>query len=60
MSKNIGVEMIENELKLIEQIESINEKLGGKMERLTTYGSDGRNSKKIVIEYDIVIEERDT
>jgi len=45
--------MIENELELIEQIESINEKLGGEMQRLTTYNSRGATSKKIIIEYDI-------
>ena len=53
MFKNIGVEMIENELDLIEQIESINEKLGGEMQRLTTYNNKGATSKKIVIEYDV-------
>ena len=53
MSKIIIIEMIENELDLIEQIESINEKLGGEMQRLTTYNNKGATSKKIVIEYDI-------
>ena len=45
--------MLENELELIEQIESINEKLGGEMQRLTTYNNKGATSKKIVIEYDV-------
>jgi len=53
MSKIISIEMIENELELIEQIESINEKLGGEMQRLTTYNNRGATSKKIVIEYDV-------
>ena len=45
--------MIENELELIEQLESINVKLGGSIQKLTTYDSTGKTSKKIVIEYDI-------
>ncbi len=45
--------MIENELDLIEQLESITGDLGGKIQRLTTYNSSGATSKKIVIEYDI-------
>jgi len=45
--------MIENELELIEELSYINKKLGGKMERLTTYDSAGRTGKKIIIEYDI-------
>ena len=45
--------MIENELDLIEQIKSINEKLGGEMQRLITYNNKGATSKKIVIEYDV-------
>ena len=32
--------------------------LGGKMERLTTFNSEGRTTKKIVIEYDEKIEDR--
>lgn len=32
--------------------------LGGTMQRLTTYDSTGRQSKKIVIEYDIVHNKR--
>ena len=53
MFKIIGVTMIENELDLIEQLESITGDLGGKLQRLTTYNSSGATSKKIVIEYDI-------
>jgi len=53
MLKIIGVEMVENELELIEQLESINVKLGGSIQKLTTYDSTGKTSKKIVIEYDI-------
>mgnify|MGYP003141984240 CR=1 FL=1 len=53
MLKLIGVEMVENELDLIEQIKSINVKLGGTIQRLTTYNSKGATSKKIIIEYDV-------
>ena len=53
MFKIIGVTMIENELDLIEQLESITGKLGGKIQRITTYNSKGATSKKVVIEYDI-------
>jgi len=45
--------MIENELDLIEQLTSISDKLGGNIQRLTTYDSTGRTSKKIIVEYDI-------
>ena len=53
MVKIIGVTMIENELDLIEQLESIAGELGGRIQRLTTYDSKGTTSKKVVIEYDI-------
>ena len=39
--------------KLIEELITIATKLDGKLERFTTYDSTGRQSKKIVIEYDI-------
>jgi len=38
---------------LIEEIEGIARQLGGNVERLITCNSTGRQSKKIVIEYDI-------
>ena len=39
---------------LISELLCITGELGGKMERLTTYDSNGRTSKKIVIEYEII------
>ena len=45
--------MIENELELIEELTSITNKLGGTIQRLTTYDSKGSTSKKVVIEYDM-------
>jgi len=44
---------MENEGDLIAELLTITAELGGKMERLTTYGSSGRTSKKIVIEYGV-------
>ena len=38
---------------LIAELLCITGELGGKMERLTTYDSNGRTSKKIEIEYEI-------
>ena len=43
---------------LIAELLCITGELGGKMDRLTTYDSDGKTTKKIVIEYDEKIEER--
>ncbi len=42
-----------NQNDLVEELLTIAEKLDGTVERLTTYNSTGRQSKKIVIEYDI-------
>ena len=39
---------------LISELLYITGELGGTMERLTTYDSNGRTSKKIVIEYEII------
>ena len=39
---------------LIAELLCITGELGGKMERLTTYDSNGRTSKKIVIEYEVL------
>ena len=39
--------------RLIEELITISTKLDGKLERFTTHDSTGRQSKKIVIEYDI-------
>ena len=39
---------------LIAELLCITGELGGKMERLTTYDNNGRTSKKIVIEYEII------
>ena len=39
---------------LIAELLCITGELGGKMERLTTYDSNGRTTKKIVIEYEVL------
>ncbi len=43
---------------LISELLQITAQLGGKMDRLTTFNSEGKTTKKIVIEYDEKIEER--
>jgi len=43
-----------SEGELIAELLCITGELGGKMERLTTYDSNGRTSKKIVIEYEVL------
>ena len=43
-----------DEADLIAELLCITGELGGKMERLTTYDYNGRTSKKIVIEYEII------
>ena len=43
---------------LIAELLCITAELGGKMDRLTTFNSEGKATKKIVIEYDEKIEER--
>ena len=43
---------------LIAELLCITAELGGKMDRLTTFNSEGKTTKKIVIEYDVKIEER--
>ena len=42
-----------DEGELIEELLGITEKLGGKMQRLTTSDHSGRTSKKVVIEYNV-------
>tara|TARA_B100000131_G_C17888153_1_gene521169 strand:+ start:126 stop:380 length:255 start_codon:yes stop_codon:yes gene_type:complete len=49
-----------NQNDLISEIVSIADKLGGNIERLTTYDQTGRQSKKIVIEYDITHKGKNT
>ena len=51
---------MENESKLIGELNTISEQLGGTFHRLTTYDSTGRQSKKIVIEYDVSVKNDDT
>jgi hypothetical protein len=43
---------------LIAELLCITGELGGRMDRLTTFNSDGKTTKKIVIEYDEKTEER--
>ena len=43
---------------LIAELLCITGELGGKMDRMTTFNSDGKTTKKIVIEYDEKIEDR--
>ena len=54
MFEIISITMIEGEGDLIAELLCITGELGGKMERLTTYDSNGRTSKKIVIEYEVL------
>ena len=42
-----------NESELIGELRTIAERLDGTFQRLTTFDSTGRQSKKVVIEYDI-------
>jgi hypothetical protein len=46
--------MIKDEADLIAELLQITAELDGKMERLSTYDSNGRTSKKIVIEYEVL------
>ena len=45
-----------NQLTSIDKITSIVDEMGGEINHFTTYSQSGRQSKKIVIEYDIVTE----
>tara|TARA_Y200000002_G_scaffold75882_1_gene59568 strand:+ start:753 stop:905 length:153 start_codon:yes stop_codon:yes gene_type:complete len=45
---------------LIEELSSITDKLGGTIEYVSTYNSQGTTSKKIVIEYNIEHNKRET
>ncbi len=54
----ISITMIEGEGDLIAELLCITGELGGKMQRLTTYNSQGITSKKIVIEYDVTHEKK--
>ena len=58
MFEIISITMIEGEGELIAELLCITGELGGKMERLTTYDSNGRTTKKIVIEYDEKLQSR--
>ena len=58
MFEIISITMIEGEGDLIAELLCITAELGGKMERLTTYDSNGRTTKKIVIEYDEKLQSR--
>ena len=42
-----------NDNELVEELRTIAERLDGTFQRLTTFDSRGRQSKKVVIEYDI-------
>ena len=42
-----------NDNELVEELKTIAERLDGTFQRLTTFDSTGRQSKKVVIEYDI-------
>ena len=42
-----------NDNQLVEELRTIAERLDGTFQRLTTFDSTGRQSKKVVIEYDI-------
>jgi len=42
-----------NDNELVEELRTIAERLDGTFQKLTTFDSTGRQSKKVVIEYDI-------
>ena len=42
-----------NDNELVEELRTIAERLDGTFQRLTTFDSTGRQSRKVVIEYDI-------
>ena len=42
-----------NDNELVEELRTIAERLDGTFQRLTTFDSTGRQSKKVVIEYDV-------
>ena len=42
-----------NDNELVEELRTIAERLDGTFQRLTTFDSTGRQSKQVVIEYDI-------
>ena len=42
-----------NDNELVEELRTIAERLDATFQRLTTFDSTGRQSKKVVIEYDI-------
>ena len=43
---------------LISEMLTLTALLGGRMERYETYSSTGKTSKKIIIEYDVEVNER--
>ena len=51
--------MIEDEGTLIAEMLVLTSLLGGKMERYDTVSSTGKTSKKIIIEYDVEVNEND-
>ena len=50
--------MQDDEGTLISEMLTLTALLGGRMERYDTYSSTGKTSKKIIIEYDVNVEER--
>ena len=51
--------MVKGEADLIAELLQITAELDGKMERLTTYDNNGRTSKKIIIEYEVLHSSRE-
>ena len=53
-----NMKMKEDEGSLISEMLTLTALLGGRMERNDTYSSTGKTSKKIIIEYDVEVNER--
>ena len=53
-----NMKMQDDEGTLISEMLTLTALLGGRMERYETYSSTGKTSKKIIIEYDVKVEER--
>ena len=53
-----NMKMHDDEGTLISEMLTLTALLGGKMERYETYSSTGKTSKKIIIEYNVEVNER--
>ena len=53
-----NMKMQDDEGTLISEMLTLTALLGGRMERYETYSSTGKTSKKIIIEYEVEVNER--